>query len=455
MEHLYTIGIFIILILIFGVPYWIKVIRHKNEAEKARRKNEAVGLHEPATLHPRIDLLTCIGCASCVKACPEDVLGIVDGRASVVNGIRCVGHAICVEVCPVGAITMGFGKPKQGMEIPMYDEHYETNIGGLYIIGELGGVGLIKNAFQQSRKAIDHIASNRRPGTTDLDVVIVGGGPAGIGAALAAQAQNLRHVILEQYEVGGSILHYPRQKVVLTSPVELPLYGKLKISEIAKEELLELLNTLINTFKLNIRTSQKVEIITTQGSVFQLHAGNEIYSAPHVILAMGRRGTPRKLGVPGEELSKVYYRLIDAETYQSKNLLVVGGGDSAIEAAIGLARQKGNNVTISYRRDSFVRLKEKNEERINQMIKSGHIKVIFNSDVQEIQSDAVIIKKNDGTSEAISNDFVFIFAGGEMPAEFLKKVGIKLRTEEIEVRRAASSKSNAHNGLAPTAVIVY
>jgi thioredoxin reductase (NADPH) len=455
METVYTLGIFLVLILVFGLPYWIKVIRHKNEAEKARRKNEKVGLHEPATLHPRIDLLSCIGCGSCVKVCPEDVLGIVDGRASVVNGMRCVGHALCVEVCPVGAITMGFGKPKQGMEIPVYDEHYKTNIDGIYIIGELGGVGLIRNAFQQSKKAIEHIAANRRPGATDFDVVIIGGGPAGVGAALAAKANNLRHIVLEQYDLGGSILHYPRQKVVLTSPVELPLYGKLKISEITKEELLELMNKLISNFKLNVLTHKKVDQITTWGSTFQVQAGTETFSAPHVVLAMGRRGTPRKLGVAGEELSKVYYRLIDAETYRSKKLLVVGGGDSAVEAAIGLARQHGNNVTISYRRDSFVRLKEKNEERINQMMKSGHVKAIFDSEIQEITTDAVSIKKKDGSVDTIPNDFLFIFAGGEMPSEFLKKIGIKLRTEEIEVRRANASRSNASNNLAPTAVVVY
>jgi putative YpdA family bacillithiol system oxidoreductase len=350
---------------------------------------------------------------------------------------------------------MGFGKPKQGMEIPVYDEHYKTNIDGLYIIGELGGVGLIRNAFQQSKKAIEHIATNKLPGDQEFDVIIIGGGPAGIGAALAAKAQNLRHIVLEQYELGGSILHYPRQKVVLTSPVDLPLYGKLKVSEITKEELLELLNTLISQFKLSVRTKMKVESILSQGSIFQVQTGSELFSAPHVVLAMGRRGSPRKLGVPGEELTKVYYRLIDAETYASKNVLVVGGGDSAIEAAIGLARQKGNRVTISYRRDSFMRLKEKNEERINQMIKSGHIQAIFNSDVREITPTDVSVGKNDGTTETLPNDFVFVFAGGEMPAEFLKKIGVQLRTEEIEVKRATSTKSNSPGSLASTAVIVY
>ncbi|MFI5253005.1 MAG: NAD(P)-binding domain-containing protein [Bacteroidota bacterium] len=430
MESFYTLIIFLILIGIFGVPYWIKAVRHRKIAEEARSKSEKAGLHEPATLHPRIDILQCIGCASCVRVCPEDVLGIVDGHAAVINGLHCVGHAVCTEVCPVGAITMGFGKPKEGMEIPVYDQHYMTNVQGLYIVGELGGVGLIRNAFEQSKNAIAHIAAYRKKTTAEYDVVMVGGGPAGIGGALAAKLHNLNYMVLEQYDLGGAVLHYPRQKIVLTSPVELPLYGKLKYTEIAKEQLLALFKEFVDQFKLNIKTNQKVEEITVTGDYFKIRTGTDTYTAQNVVLALGRRGTPRKLGVPGEDLPKVYYRLIEAEHYQSKNLLIVGGGDSAIEAAVGLARQKGNKVTMSYRRDSFVRLKEKNEQRINELIKKGHITVIFNSQVEEIKKDLVKIKGVDGNSIDIPNDFVFVFAGGEMPAEFLKKIGVNLRTEE-------------------------
>ncbi len=446
MDTLYTIGIFVALILAFGLPYWIKAVKHRKESEHSRAKNEKAGLHEPVTLHPHIDLLTCIGCASCVQICPEDVLGIVDGRASVVHGMRCVGHALCAEVCPVGAITMGFGKPKQGMEIPYYDEHFMTNIEGLYIVGELGGVGLIKNALEHSKMAVEHIstqiptsahdapidadANNRAPRAL-IDILIIGAGPAGIGAALAAQGKGLTHIVLEQDELGGSILHYPRQKLVLTSPVELPLYGKFKLSEISKEELLSLFNDVINRFKLNIHVKNKVETITKVGNVFSVSTPDSSFTAKNVILALGRRGSPRKLGVPGEELPKVYYRLMEAEKYSKKSILIVGGGDSAVEAALALARQQGNIVTLSYRRDSFVRLKEKNEKKINEEIKSGRVKTIFNSEVTEIKPDGVTIKEANGSLHTIPNDFVFIFAGGELPAEFLKKIGVKLRTEEV------------------------
>ncbi|MBI3190014.1 MAG: NAD(P)-binding domain-containing protein, partial [Ignavibacteriales bacterium] len=413
-----------------------------------REKNVKVGLHEPATLHPRIDVMICIGCGSCVRACPEDVLGIVEGRAAVVHGGRCVGHAVCADACPVSGITMGFGKPKQGMEIPFYDENFMTNIEGLYIVGELGGVGLIRNAFEQAKKAVEHLSNSKTPilhnsntpslhySKTTFDVAIIGAGPAGIAAALASKEKGLTHIVLEQDDFGGSVLHYPRQKLVLTSPVELPLYGKLKVSEISKEDLLALFNSLINDYELNIQSKQKVEAVTKEESYFTIRTTTQTITAKNVVLALGRRGSPRKLGVQGEQLPKVYYKLIEAESYNNKHLLVVGGGDSAVEAAVGLARQRGNTVTLSYRREGFVRLKEKNEQRIQEMMKSGKVKTIFNSDVVEIKPDSVIIKEQNNIIHNLRNDVVFIFAGGEMPAELLKIIGVKLRTEEVEVKAA-------------------
>jgi thioredoxin reductase (NADPH) len=437
MEGISTALIFIALIATIAVPYWWKLIKKRKHTKKIHKRSSEAGLLEPATLHPKIDLLNCIGCASCVRVCPEDVLGIVNGRAAIVNGVKCVGHSVCAEVCPVGAITMGFGKPKQGMEIPLYDEHFETSIKGLYITGELGGIGLIKNAIDQGVKAINHIvenASHSRNGI--IDVAIIGAGPAGIGAALAAQAQGLRYVVLEQYDLGGSILHYPKQKLVLTKPVELPLYGKLKVSEISKEELIELFTSLVKDYKLNLQTEQKVETVTPNEKAFNIQTGKTTYSAANVVLALGRRGSPRKLGVPGEELPKVYYRLIDADKYNDKHILIVGGGDSAIEAAVGLARQKGNTITLSYRRDTFVRLKEKNEKNIQEMIKNGKIKTIFQSEVKEIRQDNILLLEKENIIHKLPNDFAFVFAGGELPSEFLKKIGVKLRMGDLEINAA-------------------
>ncbi len=434
METYSTIAIFISLLVLTVVPYWLKVRKHSGEAEKKFERNKKAGILNPVTLHPHIDLDTCIGCSNCVEICPEDVLGMVDGKAAIVSGMKCVGHALCEEICPVGAIDLRFGTPGQGMEIPWYNDKFESNVDGLYIVGELGGVGLIRNAVNQAKVAIDDLATKGIPSNRhEYDVIIVGAGPAGMTAALAAKAHGLRYLVLEQEEIGGSLLHYPRKKLVLTSPVDIPLYGKLKASEISKEELLDLWHTIIKQTQLSISTRQKVIAVNSSREGFQVETTGGTYSSGSVVLAIGRRGSPRKLGVPGEDRPKVMYKLIEAEAYTNNNILIVGGGDSAIEAANALASQEGNSVTVSYRRGEFVRLKERNELRVAEMLRTKKISVIFNSQVTEIGADKIVVQPERAEARELQNDFTFVFAGGELPGELLKKIGIKLRTNEVEI----------------------
>jgi putative YpdA family bacillithiol system oxidoreductase len=438
MESLYTYLIFFVLVGILAIPYWVRVAKHQRAAQEKLNKSRQSGILAPATLHPHIDLAKCIGCASCVKVCPESVLGIVQGRATIVSGLKCVGHALCADVCPVGAIMMGFGSPKEGEEIPWYDDNYQTNVLGLYITGELGGIGLIKNAVAQSIRAVQQIIQKHvNDGEHNYDVVIAGAGPAGLTAALAAHANGMRYTVLEQGSIGGTIFHYPRQKLVLTAPVDIPLYGRLKVSEITKEELLNIWLDIVQKNKLNIQTNAKLESITPIRGGFQIGYSGSTISTKNVILALGRRGSPRKLGIPGEEQSKVAYQIIEAEAYAQKRILIVGGGDSAIEAAVALARQKGNTVTISYRRSDFVRLKEKNEQQVKDLIRAKKINVIFNSYVKEIKPYSVLLKGELDQIQTLSNDFVFVFAGGELPVELLKRTGIRLRTEEYNLQAAS------------------
>jgi thioredoxin reductase (NADPH) len=289
----------------------------------------------------------------------------------------------------------------------------------------------------QALKAVEHAGQSMGRGpATGLDVIIIGAGPAGLTAALACQQRGFRYVVLEQDEIGGTVLHYPKQKLVLTQPVELPLYGKLKFNEISKENLLSIWQEIFKKYSLNILTHHKVDSIDKNDGHFLVNAAGETYTARKVMLAVGRRGSPRKLGVPGENQSKVMYRLMDAESFTGKQVAVVGGGDSAVEAAIGLASQRGNKVTVSYRREEFVRLKEKNEKRVTEMIRSGKIKTVFNSQVVEIKPDAISIKQSENVFHNLKNDFVFVFAGGELPAEMLKRVGVQLRSSEVEAQAA-------------------
>ena len=304
-------------------------------------------------------------------------------------------------------------------------------IPNLFIAGELGGLALIKNAVNEGRECIDTIADriqSRSPENTDpnaYDVCIVGAGPAGLSASLRAVENKIRYLTLEQSEIGGMVAKYPRQKLVMTSPVQFPMYGKFKKMSLSKEEILEFWKRIGNRADFIAHTSEGVEDIRKDpDGYFAIRTPKGEHRAYAVVLALGRSGTPKKLEIRGEELPKVMYRLIEVDAYSDKNILVVGGGDSAIEAAIGLASQKGNNIYLSYRRESFSRIKERNSKRIEEHIRSGKIHVLFNSKPVEITPESVILDCS-GAIKEIPNDYVWIFAGGVAPDDFLKKIGVQ------------------------------
>jgi thioredoxin reductase (NADPH) len=423
----------------------------KQREERARKSVEKGKLYSegPKSQHPHIDTTYCIGCATCTSVCPEgDVLAMVAGKAAIVSGYKCIGHGLCAEACPVGAITMVMATPSMGADMPYLTAEHETTITNLFVIGELGGLALIKNAVNQGRDCVDNISSRlaNRPASNlpeVYDVLIVGAGPAGISASLRAIENKLNYVTLEQDEVGGTVAKYPRQKLVMTSPVEFPMYGKFKKTELSKENLLAFWDMVLNRSDFNVRTGEKVEDITKSADgVFTVKTGNNHYRARAVVLALGRTGTPRKLGVKGEELPKVMYRLIEADHYVNKNILVVGGGDSAVEAAMGLANQSGNQVTLSYRKETFLRIKERNAQRIEQCTRSGKVKVLFNSIPTEFKPESVILEVA-GQLREIPNDFVWIFAGGTPPYEFLKKIGVGFGIRDLTTEAGNEAKQAA------------
>ncbi len=403
-----------------------KVTSRKTIAKIELAKEE--GIHEPVSLHPVIDTMTCIKSGACLEACPEkDILGIVSGRAALVNASNCVGHGACFHACPVEAITLVIGTEKRGVDLPHVNQEYETNIPGIYIAGELGGMGLIKNSVEQGKAAVENMIKagfKKEPGMIDL--VIIGAGPAGIAASLNAKKHQLQFRTLEQDSLGGTVFTFPRAKVVMTSPMHLPLFGKVFLRDTSKKELLDIWNQVLNQHEIFIEERTKVMQIEPLDSGFKITTSKgETISSSKILLAIGRRGTPRKLNVPGEESEKVAYRLLEPELIQNKNILVVGGGDSAIESALLLADQ--NKVTLSYRSDAFNRLKPKNSERIKQAIQDETITVVYNSQVKIIEPQHVQLSiKSTEQTIRFENDLVYIFAGGELPTQFLEQAGIKI-----------------------------
>ena len=419
------------LLVIFLVYFWK---RSSTQRQNRRVFEQAVntGMTEPASLHPVVDHAVCLGCASCVKACPErekNVLGVIHGKAHLVNPSHCIGHGACKKACPFNAIELVFGSEKRGVDIPQVDEAFQTNVPGIFIAGELGGMGLIRNAVSQGVQAVDAISALDGLGREGRhDLVIIGAGPAGIAASLAAKSNKLDFVTLEQDTLGGTVSHYPRGKIVMTAPALLPIVGKMHFRETTKEALMEFWEGIVSKAGLQVSERERVESIQVEDDGFTVATANNSYKTRAVLLAIGRRGTPRKLGVPGEEQTKVVYRLIDPEQYQHQHVLVVGGGDSALEAAISIAEEPGTTVTLSYRSEAFSRAKEKNRNKVADAEKQGRLNVLMQSNVKHINTEQVTIQTPEDLIN-IDNDAVIVCAGGILPTAFLKNIGIEVETK--------------------------
>jgi thioredoxin reductase (NADPH) len=418
-----------IALCIVAVVFYIYRKRKESRIVEEKIKKAVIdGLNEPVSLHPYIDVNRCIQTGACITACPEkDILGIRKGKATVINASHCIGHGACFHACPTEAISLKIGTEKRGVDLPHVNQYFETNIPGIFIAGELGGMGLIKNAVEQGRQATENICKSlRKNHGAPYDLIIVGAGPAGISASLTAKKNGINFLLLEQDTLGGTIFTFPRKKIVMTSTMEMPLYGKIKLFQTSKTELLDLWQTVLHKHNIVIRENSKVELIESLNGVFRVSIQNgEQLTAASVLLAIGRRGTPRKLNVPGENREKVAYRLLEPEGISGKDILVVGGGDSAVESALLLAEQ--NHVILSYRNEVFSRLKPANSMALNKAIASGSLEAKLKTNLVNIEDDCVSLEKtSEGEFINLRNDLVYIFAGGELPVQFLEKTGIKI-----------------------------
>jgi thioredoxin reductase (NADPH) len=425
-ENILIYSLVIILCVTVVAVYLRKKSKESKIVEEKIRNAKESGLYEPVSLHPYIDVSKCIQTGACISACNEhDIIGIRNGKATIINASLCIGHGACFNACPTEAISLRIGTETRGVDLPYINPNFETNVPGIFIAGELGGMGLIKNAVEQGKQATENIVKSiRKNHNASYDLIIVGAGPAGIAASLTAKKHGLKFLVLEQDTLGGTVYTFPRQKIVMTHPVDLPLFGKIKLFKTSKSELLDLWQTVLEKNNISVQENSKVETIVSCDGIFKVTTINSIqYTSATVLLTIGRRGTPRKLNVPGEMKEKVAYRLLEPEAISGKDIMVVGGGDSAIESALLLV--PGNHVTISYRNELFNRLKPQNSAALNTALAEGKLEVLFNTNLVSIEDDFVTLSDGKkGEILQLKNDLVYIFAGGELPSQFLEKAGI-------------------------------
>jgi thioredoxin reductase (NADPH) len=425
-------------LVLASVLYWLFAQpRRKHEAKVIATMEDMAALGEivPDTIHPVIDLDLCIGSGGCVAVCPEKmVIGIVHGQAVLINPLACIGHSACVDACPVKAIKLVFGSKDRGVELPRLDPNFQTTRPGVYIVGELGGMGLIRNAVMQGRQAAEHITKAGPQGTGDaLDALVVGAGPAGVSATLSFVQAKKRVLMVERGALGGTIMHYPRAKVVMTGTLDFALYGAVKRKKMSKEELIELWGSIAKKTNLPTKTGITVQGLTQEADgMWRADTTDGPIRAANVLLALGRRGTPRKLDVPGEEQAKVHYSLLEPEPFEGKHVLVVGGGNSAVETALSLADfGRCASVAISYRKGAFARCRADNRRRIDELIKSGAVKALMPTEVKSIGETDVELAEGDRV-EKRPNDAVIVQIGGTAPSELLQTFGIEVVTKRGE-----------------------
>ena len=450
--------VWVILAVLFGLGVYFvpRVIISLRAGRKDRRERERAALVAPPRERklPTINTSTCIGCYACVDACPYDVLAIRDYVATVARPADCCGLTLCEQRCPNGSLRMGDGQPIT--DSPVTDERLQSqDVVGLYLAGDITGLPLIRNAINQGAHAARSVArdlarAGKSLGAMERDVVIVGAGPAGLSAALAARAAGLDYVVLEQQTVAASVSSFPRGKLVFDQPLELPLIGDLWLQEATKEELLGQWLRIVRRHELIVREHTRVTAIAPlmndERSRAEEPAGFIVSAATsaggagaddvesaleirarRVIVAIGRRGSPRRLAIdiPGEMAERVFYSLADARSFAGQQTLVVGLGDVAMEAAIALSRQPGTAVTVSYRGADFRRGKARTIAEFRRRMDAGAIRALFSTEVVSLMAGRAELASAEGLV-TVACDAVFVLIGSIPPSALLREFGLRV-----------------------------
>ncbi|MCG6166989.1 NAD(P)-binding domain-containing protein [Leptospira sanjuanensis] len=371
--------------------------------------------------------------------------------------------------------------PESPVEIyPEVSESFESSIPGISIIGDLTGIPLLKFAVESGTQVVRKISAKREtsrvtrePSSASAktsvenpsvyDVLIVGAGPAGISAGIECKKLNYDFLILESNEPFHTVKSYPKAKPIFAEPEDLKTASEITIHNGTKESLLSDLQKVLEKWKLPIRSGTTVSQIQKNESGFTVQTENgESFQTQEVILAIGKSGDAKNLQIPGEELPKVYHRLFDPKDFENEDVLVVGGGDSAVEAAIAISKY-ANSTKLSYRGKELVRPKSDNKDRFADLVASGKIDFLNESIVQEISDREVRLKRIGGSDsksfrsqssslkspnaadsnsrssnrsapgdsfEKIPNTSVLVQIGSRTPIEFLKRIGIRIQNQK-------------------------
>jgi len=407
--------------------------RNKAPAPAAQAKAPAARQRLPV-----INPGTCLGCYACVDACPFDVLAIERYVAVVVRPDECCGVVLCEQVCPNGSLTITEGEPV--LDRPAVDEHLESrDVPGLYLAGDLTGLPLIKNAINQGVRTIDRIASTLpRKRREPFDVVVVGAGPAGLSAALRAQERGLSCVVVEQATVAASVKSFPRDKIVYDPPLDLPVEGELWLKEATKEELVAQWTRIVRARAIDVREGRRVTDIARDPSApegafvittAKTDGAPEVYRASRAVLAIGRRGTPREieLAVEAGAEGRVSYALADARSFAGKRVVIAGLGDTAMEAAIAIARQPETSVTISYRGATFTRGKARNISEVRDLVAKGRLRILFETvPVAVTRTSITIAGVTPGKARrTLQAEGLLVLVGGLPSWDLLGRCGIR------------------------------
>jgi len=400
--------------------------RHKQQVAPAITVGPRVLIHD-------INDDRCTGCDACVAVCPTNVLDLVANKSRVLRFQDCIQCEACMVACPTEALVMfPEGGIPPALKVPEIDENFQTAVPGQYLIGEVAGKPLVKSAANLGRAVVEHMMlTGLHPGALGqqpnvVDVAIVGSGPGGLSAGLACIQKGLSYVVLEKEQsIASTIARYPKGKLVMAEPYDTQNLSFLPVFDAGKEQLIPIWQELLERVQLVVKQGESVEAVTRQADgTFEIRTTVAAYRAQRVVLSIGTRGKPRTLQVPGENLPKIFSLLEDPDEWRGKSVLVVGGGDSACEAALALS-DAGAKVMISYRGKSFNRAAQKNKAALEQYAGEGRLKAKLGSQVLGFDGESVTLALGDGSQKKYANDAAFVLIGADPPIAWLEKVGVR------------------------------